>query len=102
MARVRCPKCLADLPAKDVLLTGDVEETQVVTAGKITVAPGARVAADLVACTVEIAGMVLGDVLASHRCRVTDTGKLAGRILCRRLDIAPGATVEGPVELVQL
>jgi cytoskeletal protein CcmA (bactofilin family) len=74
---------------------------EVVTAGKITVTMGARVAADLVACTVEVAGKVLGDVLASQECRVRCTAQVSGRILCRQLVLEPGAQIEGMVETIR-
>lgn len=99
--RVRCPKCSVDLPAQDVVLAGEVHEEQIVTAGRITVQEGARVSARLVACSVEVAGKVLGTVLASQGCRLRPTGKLAGSLLCRRLMIEPGATLEGSVELIR-
>jgi hypothetical protein len=98
---VRCPKCSSDLPARDIELTGDVADEQILTAGKITVAPDARVHARLVACSVDIAGMVLGTVLASHTCRLRPTAKLAGNLLCRRLAMDSGAQVEGSVELIR-
>jgi Polymer-forming cytoskeletal len=99
--RVRCPKCFQDIAVQDILLVGVVETGQVVTAGKITVDADARVAADLVACSVEIAGRVLGNILASQRCVILPTGKQAGRILCRHLDLRPGAEVVGEIELIQ-
>jgi hypothetical protein len=98
---VRCPKCSSDLPARDIELTGEVTDEQIITAGKITVAPGARVNARLAACSVDIAGMVLGTVLASHACRLRPTAKLAGNLLCRRLTLESGAQVEGGVELIR-
>jgi hypothetical protein len=99
--RVRCPKCFQDIAVQDVLLVGVVESGQIVTAGKIVVHEDARVAADLVACSVEIAGRVLGNILASQRCVILPTGKLAGRILCRHLDLRPGAEVVGEIELIR-
>jgi len=101
VARIRCPKCVREVPVQDVTLTGEVVQEQVLTAGKIVVAEDARVAANLVASSVEIAGRVLGDVLASNVCRIEETGKVAGNILCRRLDLRLGAEVEGAVELIQ-
>ncbi|MGN6369122.1 MAG: polymer-forming cytoskeletal protein [Phycisphaerae bacterium] len=99
--RVRCPKCCNDVSVVDVTLTGDVVEEQIVTAGKIVVEADARVAAKLVASSVEIAGRVLGDVLASNVCTIMETGKQAGKILCRRLDLRPGAEIDGAIELIR-
>jgi hypothetical protein len=99
--QVRCPCCVREISVLDITLSGDVARAEeIVTAGKITVAMGARVATDLVACSVEVYGKVLGDVLASQVCRVRCTAKLSGRILCRQLIIEPGAQVEGLVETI--
>jgi hypothetical protein len=100
--QVRCPVCIREIPVVDLTLRGDVQKADaIVTAGKITVAVGARVAAELVACTVEIGGKVLGDVLASQACRVRCTAKVSGRIICRHLTLEPGAQVEGMMETVR-
>jgi hypothetical protein len=99
--RMRCPKCSVDLPAKDIHLTGEIHAEQVLTAGKIVVGADGRVSAQLVACSVDIAGMVLGTVLASHTCRLRATAKVAGNLLCRHLQIDPGARLEGTVELIR-
>ena len=101
LPRVRCPRCFQELPIRDIHLTGVVENQQIVTAGKITVAPDARVSANLVGCTVEVAGHVLGHILASQTCRILSIGKVAGNILCRHLEVEPGALLEAQVELVR-
>jgi hypothetical protein len=101
-ALVRCPVCSRELSVTDVLLSGDVQKAdEIITAGKITVSIGARVAADLVGCVVEVSGKVLGDILASQTCRVRCTAKVSGRILCRQLVLEPGAEISGLVETVR-
>ena len=87
--------CCTEVSVQDVTLSGDVVEEQVVTAGRIVVEENARVAAKLVASNIDIAGRVLGDVLASNVCTIRETGKQAGKILCRRLDLRPGAEIDG-------
>ena len=99
---VRCPVCIREISVVDVVLNGDVQKgDEIVTAGKITVAMGARVAADLVACDVEVMGKVLGDVLASQVCRVRCTAKVSGHVLCRHLVLEPGAEVTGTIETIR-
>ncbi|HVX85793.1 MAG TPA: polymer-forming cytoskeletal protein [Phycisphaerae bacterium] len=99
--QVRCPVCSRELSVVDVVLRGDVQKAdEIITAGRIDVSIGARVAADLVGCSVEISGKVLGDVLASQLCRVRCTAKVSGRILCRQLIVEPGAEVTGIVETI--
>ena len=99
---VRCPVCTREISVLDVVLSGDVQKAdEIVTAGKITVSMGARVAADLVACDVEVMGKVLGDVLASQVCRVRCTAKVSGHILCRHFVLEPGAEVAGTIETIR-
>jgi hypothetical protein len=99
--RVRCPMCCTEVSVQDLTLAGDVVEEQIVTAGRITVEENARVAAKLIASNIDIAGRVLGDVLASNVCTIRETGKQAGKILCRRLDLRPGAEIDGAIELIR-
>ena len=79
----------------------DVEADSILTAGTIVVTDGARVRGQLVACMVEIAGKVWGEVLASQVCRVRGTGRVAGRILCRHIVVEEGGQVEGELELIR-
>ena len=46
---------------------------------------------------VDSAGWVRGDVLASRVCYELGGGRVAGRCLCRRLELEAGARVEGGV-----
>lgn len=101
LLRVRCPRCCQEMPSKDVTLSGEVSEERILTAAKIVVAADGQYKGELVACNIEIEGMVLGNVLASHCCRLKPTAKVAGNILCRHLVIEPGAVLEGQVELVR-
>jgi cytoskeletal protein CcmA (bactofilin family) len=101
MARILCPRCFQELPVRDVQLTGEVRQDQVITSGKIVVSPSAHVAASLIGCTVDVSGDVLGSILASQTCRIRATGKVAGHILCRHLELEPGAHLEAQVELVR-
>ena len=99
--KVRCPKCLQELPAKHLTLTSDPGEPRILTAGKIIIPEGTQIAAELVACNVDIAGFLLGDILASHTCHIRKQGKLAGNILCRNLHLEPGAELQGQIELIK-
>jgi hypothetical protein len=99
---VRCPVCIREISVLDITLSGDVQRAdEIVTAGKIIVAIGARVCADLVACSIEVGGKVLGDVLASQSCRIRCTAKVSGRVLCRHFILEPGAQLEGLIETIQ-
>ena len=100
-AKIRCPKCLQELPAKHLTLSQDPGEPRILTAGRIIVPENTQIAAQLVACNVDIAGHVLGDILASHTCHIREHAKIAGNILCRRLHLEPGAELTGQIELIK-
>jgi cytoskeletal protein CcmA (bactofilin family) len=100
-AQVRCPVCGTTVDARDVTLSGDVAADRTVTAGRILVDESARVMGDLVAARVEIAGRVVGTVLASQGCIVRATGKVAGAIVTRSLRVDPGAEIDATIERIE-
>lgn len=85
---------------QNLILRGEVMAERTVTAGSITVAPDARIAGDLVATHVHVAGRVLGNILANQDCIIASTGKVAGQILCRSIRVEPGAELLGTIERV--
>ena len=99
--QVHCVKCYRQMSAKDIVITGTVIKERFLTAGKITVAPKAVVTAELVACHIELAGEVNGTVLASHTCSIRRTGKHAGMLLTRYLNIQTGAILQSEIEIIR-
>lgn len=101
MTHCTCYGCMRVICIQNIHLRGEVTTQRTVTAGNITVAYDARVAGDLVASNIYIAGRVLGNVLANRECVVENTGKVAGQILCRKIRVDQGAELLGSIERVQ-
>jgi len=99
--QVSCPKCYRQISVKDIVITGTVIKERFITAGKIVVSPKAVVTAELIACHIELAGEVNGTVLASHTCSIRRTGKHAGMLLTRYLNIQTGAILQSEIEIIR-
>jgi hypothetical protein len=98
---VRCPMCTHELPVEDVLLSGTVTDPEVVTCGKIVVVENTLVRGNLIACSIDVAGSVCGDIVASYLCTLRPSARHVGRILSRYLNLQEGAEVESHIELIR-
>src|SRR6185437_6572797 len=76
---IRCPMCAHELPVEDILLSGTVTDPEVITCGKIVVVENTLVRGNLIACTIDVAGSVCGDIVASHLCTLRPTARHVGR-----------------------
>ena len=63
-----------------VRIDGICEEGVIETAGNIVVGPQAKVAADLIAENISISGAVTGNIKASERVEILNTGKVWGDV----------------------
>jgi hypothetical protein len=98
---IRCPMCAHELPVEDILLSGTVTDPEVITCGKIVVVENTLVRGNLIACTIDVAGSVCGDIVASHLCTLRPTARHVGRLLSRNLNLQEGAVVESYIELIR-
>jgi len=96
---IRCPMCTHDLPVEDVLLSGTVTDREVITCGKIVVVENTVVTGNLIACSIDVSGSVVGDIVASYLCTMRPTARHVGRLLARFLNLQEGAVVESAVEV---
>lgn len=83
---------------QDLRIDGKVDGTIEVGNHGLTIGAGAAVKADLVARSVIISGAVTGNVTASERVDLNNTGSVEGDITTPRLAMADGATVKGKVD----
>jgi hypothetical protein len=97
--RIQCPMCAHELPVQDVMLSGTVEDREIVTAGKIVVVENTIVRARLIACAIEISGLIEGEVRASHLCVLHAVGRVEGLLAAGHLRMAEGAVVTGRIEV---
>lgn len=78
----------------DIFVDGSVAG-ELKTKGSVVVGPNANILANIKAQNVSISGMVQGNVEASDKIQITETGRVMGDIAASVLSIAPGAVFSG-------
>lgn len=81
-----------------VTLEGELRGSVQLTAA-LTVAAGAAVEADVTATSLDVAGSLVGNVAASDRVALQETGKLIGDVRSPRISIAEGASFKGHIDM---
>lgn len=89
-----------ELSAKeDLFLDGDIEGTITLPECKLTVGPNARIVADIHVRDVIVFGAVTGNIHATGRIDLRQSGAVNGDIFAGSLSIEEDATIKGRVEL---
>ena len=65
----------------------------------LTVRPGGRVEADVRARNVTIHGELIGNVVASERVFISETGRMKGDIVAATISILAGAQFKGAIRM---
>lgn len=81
-----------------VTVEGEVRGTVNLSAA-LTVAEGATVEADVTTTALDVAGSVVGNVAASDRVALQESGRLIGDVRSPRISIAEGATFKGHIDM---
>jgi cytoskeletal protein CcmA (bactofilin family) len=84
---------------EDLFMDGVVEGTISLPESRLTVGPNARVLADVDARDVVIYGLVEGNIRATGRIELRESGVMKGDIVAGRLSIEENASIKGKVEL---
>ncbi|MGH9600493.1 MAG: bactofilin family protein [Terracidiphilus sp.] len=87
--------------SEDLIVDGRVEGTVSLSESRLTIGPGADVAADLSAKDVLILGHVQGNVMASGRVELRAGCTVEGDIRALRLAVEDNAVFRGKVDLTQ-
>jgi cytoskeletal protein CcmA (bactofilin family) len=86
--------------SQDLRIDGRVDGAIEVGDHLLTVGAGAMVKANLVARSILISGSVIGNVTATERLDVKETGSIEGDVTAPRLVMVDGAMVKGKVDAV--
>jgi cytoskeletal protein CcmA (bactofilin family) len=86
------------ISSEDMTIDGRVEGTIEVRDQGLTIGPDADIRADIVARTVTIHGNVTGNIQASGKVDIRDTGQVEGDLVSPRVVIAEGAIVRGRID----
>jgi len=84
---------------EDLWLGGRVEGTIKVPDHVLTLGPDAEVTADVQARAVVVSGAVTGNVKATERVVLNETGAISGDIRSPRVEMHEGARVDGRVDM---
>jgi cytoskeletal protein CcmA (bactofilin family) len=87
---------------EDVYLDGLVEGTISLPESQLTVGQSARVQADVAVRDVVIHGTVEGNIRATGRIELRESGAVRGDIVAGRLSIEENASIKGRVELAEM
>lgn len=83
--------------AEDLTIDGQVEGTIALGDHTLTVGVGAAIRAELKARAVVISGAITGNVTATERIEIRETGSVNGDITAPRLSVREGAVLGGRV-----
>jgi len=78
----------------DITIDGSVNG-EVKTKGLVNIGPNANIIANVKAKKITVAGTIQGNVEATERLTITETGRVYGDITANILSIAPGAVFSG-------
>ncbi len=67
--------------------------------GSVVISQGCTWKGDIMALNVLVAGEVEGNVTAQNQLEMLATGKVVGRLACRRIAIAEGAVHQGEIRM---
>jgi cytoskeletal protein CcmA (bactofilin family) len=85
---------------EDLTIDGRVDGTIALGDRSLTIGAGASVQADLNAHTITISGAVKGNVTATERIDIRETGSVDGDIKAPRVAVREGAVLRGRVDTV--
>jgi cytoskeletal protein CcmA (bactofilin family) len=86
------------ISSEDMTIDGHVEGTIEIRDQALTIGPDADIRADIVARAVTIHGTVVGNIRASGKVDIRNTGRIDGDLFSPRVVLADGALVRGRVD----
>ena len=84
---------------EDLTVAGRVEGTIELPDHILTVAPGGQIIAEVAGRVVQVAGTVVGNIVATDKIEVLETGSVEGDVKAPRIVIADGARFRGRLEM---
>jgi cytoskeletal protein CcmA (bactofilin family) len=88
------------ISSEDMTIDGQVEGTIEIRDQGLTIGPDADIRADIVAKTITIHGTVIGNIRATDKVDIRETGRIDGDLVSPRISLADGALVRGRVDTV--
>lgn len=84
---------------EDTVLEGRVEGRVSLKNHHLTIGPNGDVQGEVSAKQVTVVGKIAGNVIASERIEVRETGRIQGDLIAPRLNVAEGAIINGAITM---
>jgi cytoskeletal protein CcmA (bactofilin family) len=84
---------------EDLVIEGKVEGRIVLSKGNVTVGEKGRVEADVQATSIEVAGLVKGNLTGSERVVLHESGRVEGNIKTKSVVLANGCRFQGSIDM---
>lgn len=84
---------------EDLVVEGRVEGRIELKNGQVTIGPNGDVKAEVAAKQIVVIGRVAGNLVASERAEIRETGRVDGDLVAPRLMIQEGAQVNGAITM---
>ena len=85
--------------SEDLTIEGQVEGSIELEQHVLTIGPNARIRAEVSAKAVVVLGEVLGDIKATEKVAIRDSGAVSGDIVAPKVAIAEGARFRGGIDM---
>ena len=85
--------------SEDLTIEGQVEGSIELEQHVLTIGPNARIRAEVSAKAVVVLGEVMGDIKATERVAIRDSGTVSGDIVAPKVAIAEGASFRGGIDM---
>lgn len=85
--------------SEDLTIEGQVDGKIELLQNVLTIGPTAKARAEILAKSVIVLGEVVGNITASEKLEIRDSGSVEGDIVSPRLAVADGATFRGRVDM---
>src|SRR6185295_203870 len=85
--------------SEDLVIDGTVEGKIELKKNVLTIGPGGRINADIVAKSAIVEGQVTGNITSTERVDIRDGGSLDGDLSSPRISIADGAHFRGSIDM---
>ncbi len=76
-------------------------EGKIIAEGYLYIRDGAEIRADIKARDIIVAGTVHGNIEATHRLEILETGRIYGNVRTARFRVADGVVFEGKCEMIR-
>jgi cytoskeletal protein CcmA (bactofilin family) len=84
---------------EDLVIQGRVEGTIALESNVLSVGQSGKVAADIIAKTVNIDGEVKGDITGKEKVIISKSGNVKGNIVAPRVTLEDGAIFKGSIDM---